>query len=52
MNLHIKDFPKKLHRELKIRAAVESTSIKGIVIKATEQYLKEGGNNHGENGKG
>ena len=41
MNLHIKDFPKDLHRELKIRAAVESTSIKGLVIQAVKDYLKK-----------
>ena len=41
MNVLIKDFPDDLHREMKIRAAVESTTIKELVIRAVREYLKK-----------
>ena len=41
MNLHIKDFPDDLHREMKIQAAVEGISIKELVIRAVRDYLKK-----------
>ncbi|MDH4206919.1 MAG: hypothetical protein OEV45_15470 [Desulfobacteraceae bacterium] len=41
MNLHIKDFPEDLHREVKIQAAVEGISIKELVIRAVRDYLKK-----------
>lgn len=40
-DLFIKDFPPDLHRELKIRAAQEGTSLKGIIIELLWQALKE-----------
>lgn len=40
MVLNIKDFPDDLHREAKIQAAVEGTTLKGLIIKALTEYLK------------
>jgi len=40
MVLNIKDFPDDLHREAKIQAAIEGTSLKAIIIKALTEYLK------------
>ena len=40
MNVNIADFPEDLHKRAKIQAAVEGTSLKAIVIKALEEYLK------------
>lgn len=39
--LYIKEFPDDLHKELKIRAAEEGTSLKGIIIELLRQALKE-----------
>lgn len=41
MNVLIKDFPDDLHREMKIQAAVESISMKELVIRAVRDYLKK-----------
>ena len=41
MNVHIKDFPQDLHREMKIQAAIEGISIKELVIRAVRDYLKK-----------
>lgn len=41
MNVLIKNFPDELHREMKIRAAVEAISIKELVIRAVKDYLKK-----------
>ena len=38
--LYIKDFPDDLHRALRIRAAEEGTSLKGIVIRLLWEALK------------
>lgn len=43
MNLHIKDFPQDLHKEAKVKAAMEGVSLKEIVIRALREYLKKGG---------
>ena len=40
LSLLIKDFPKDLHKELKIQAAVLETSIKGLVIRYCQEGLK------------
>ena len=40
MNVLVKEFPDDLHREMKIQAAVESTSIKALIIQAVRDYLK------------
>ena len=39
--LIIKGFPEDLHREMKIQAAVESISMKELVIQAVKDYLKK-----------
>jgi len=41
MNLFIREFPDDLHREMKIQAAVESNSMKELVIQAVKDYLKK-----------
>jgi hypothetical protein len=41
MHLFIKGFPEDLHREAKIRAAMDGVSLKEIVIRALREYLKE-----------
>ena len=43
MVLNIKAFPDDLHRQAKIQAAVEGTSLKAIIIKALIEYLKRKG---------
>ncbi len=39
--LIIKDFPDEVHREMKIQAAVESITMKDLVIQAVKDYLKK-----------
>lgn len=39
-DLFVKDFPEDLHRELKIRAALESKSLKQVIIELCRQGLK------------
>ena len=41
MNVLIKEFPDDLHREMKIRAAVEVISMKELIIRAVKDYLKK-----------
>jgi hypothetical protein len=41
LSLLIKDFPRDLHRELKIQAAVLETSIKALVIRYCQEGLEE-----------
>lgn len=41
--LNIKDFPEELHREIKIKAAMEGISMKDLIIKALQEYLKKKG---------
>ena len=38
--LNIKDFPAELHRKAKSEAALEGISLKALLIKALEEYLK------------
>ena len=40
LSLLIKDFPKDLHRELKIQAATLETSIKALVIRYCQEGLE------------
>ncbi len=40
MVLTIRNFPRDLHREAKIRAAVEGISLKDLFIKALSEYLE------------
>jgi plasmid stability protein len=37
--LQMRNFPADLHRKAKIQAAVEGTTLKGIIIKALTEYL-------------
>lgn len=41
MIINIKDFPDDLHRQAKIQAAVEGVSLKALIIKALQEYLKK-----------
>jgi len=40
VTVNIRNFPDDLHREAKIQAAMEGTTLKGIIIKALTEYLK------------
>jgi predicted HicB family RNase H-like nuclease len=40
--INIRDFPDTLHREAKAKAALDGTSLKELIIKAVEAYLKAG----------
>ena len=39
----IRDFPEDLHQRAKLQAVKEYTTLKGIIIKALEEYLKKVG---------
>jgi len=41
--IQMRNFPADLHKRAKIQAAKEETTLKQIVIKALEQYLKKVG---------
>ena len=41
--VYLRDFPADLHKRAKIQAAKEETTLKAIVIKALEEYLKKKG---------
>ena len=38
--INIREFPNTLHREAKVRAAQEGITLKDLIIKAVEAYLK------------
>jgi plasmid stability protein len=40
MGQYLIDLPDNLHRELKVRAAQEGTTVKQLLIEAVEQFLK------------
>ena len=42
MKQYMMDFPDELHREAKIRAAQEGITLKELIIRAVEAYLKAG----------
>ena len=42
MAQYIIDFPDDLHKEVKVRAAQEGTTIKEIIIKVVKLYLEKG----------
>jgi predicted HicB family RNase H-like nuclease len=42
--INLRDFPETLHREAKAKAALEGISLKELIIKALEAYLKKGVN--------
>jgi plasmid stability protein len=39
-NINLKDFPDDLHQAAKIRAAMEKTTLREIIIRALEAYVK------------
>jgi hypothetical protein len=39
--VNIRDFPEDLHREAKVRAALDGVSMKEVIIRALTVYLKE-----------
>ena len=39
--INIREFPDTLHREAKVRAAQEGITLKGLIIKAVEEYVKK-----------
>ena len=39
----LRDFPDELHKEAKIRAIQEGITLKDLIIRAIEEYLKEKG---------
>ena len=41
MVLNIKEFPDDLHREAKIQAAIEGSTLKDLIIRALTEYLKK-----------
>ena len=41
-NINLRDFPETLHREAKAKAALEGISLKELIIRAVESYLKAG----------
>ena len=41
--IQMRNFPADLHKRVKIQAAKEETTLKAIVIKALEEYLKKVG---------
>ncbi len=43
MAQYIINFPDDLHKEAKVRAAQEGTTLKEIIIKAVKLYLEKGG---------
>ena len=42
MKQYMMDFPDELHRDAKIRAAQEGITLKELIIRAVEAYLKAG----------
>ncbi len=43
MVLNVKDFPDDLHRQAKIRAAIDGVSLKEVIIRALKEYLEKKG---------
>ena len=41
--INVRDFPDALHRKAKAKAAMEGISLKTLITKAIEAYLKKGG---------
>ena len=40
-DMNLRDFPDNLHRRTKAQAAMEGITLKELVIKALEEYLKK-----------
>ncbi|MDH3558496.1 MAG: 3-hydroxyacyl-CoA dehydrogenase [Deltaproteobacteria bacterium] len=43
VSVNIRDFPEELHHKAKIQAAVEKITLKDLMIKALDEYLKRKG---------
>ncbi|MGB5922150.1 MAG: 3-hydroxyacyl-CoA dehydrogenase [Syntrophobacteria bacterium] len=43
VSVNIRDFPEELHHKAKIQAAVEKITLKDLMIKALDEYLKRRG---------
>ena len=41
MTLNIRNFPDELHKDIKVKAVMEGITLKDIIIKAVEEYLKK-----------
>lgn len=41
--IFIRDFPEDLHYKAKIQAALERISLKGLIVKALQEYLEKRG---------
>ena len=41
--VNMRDFPADLHKQAKIAAAEEETTLKGIIVKALTEYLEKRG---------
>ncbi|MGD9289647.1 MAG: toxin-antitoxin system HicB family antitoxin [Desulfobacterales bacterium] len=39
--VYLRDFPEDLHRKAKSEAALEGISMKALIVKAIEEYLKK-----------
>ena len=39
--VYVREFPEDLHKKAKIRAIQEGMTLRGLVIKAVEEYLKK-----------
>ena len=42
-NINLRDFPEALHREAKSKAALEGITLKDLIIKAVQEYVKKKG---------
>lgn len=40
ISVNIRDFPEKLHREAKVKAAMLGITLKELIIRAVTEYLK------------
>ncbi len=43
MAKYLIEFPAELHKEAKVKAAVEGITLKELILKAVTEYLKKGG---------
>ena len=41
--VYLREFPEDLHRKVKAEAAMKGITMKELVVRALEAYLKEGG---------
>ncbi len=50
-SITIKDFPEELHRTMKIQAAKEGITFKGLIEKAVTQYIEKYEAKEGKKGR-